>query len=55
MTKESKAPPPGICLPWDERRKDLPPAKGDEALFQKIWEDNESLAYMYIWHLLVSF
>lgn len=46
---------PGVCLSWEEKRKDLPEINGDEALFQKIWEDNEALAYLYIWHCLLSF
>ena len=46
---------PGVCVSWEEKLKELPEIKGDEKLLQKIWEDNEALAYMYIWHCLVSF
>ena len=46
---------PGICCSWEERVKELPPLLGDEALLKKIWEDNEGLAYLYIWHVLLSF
>jgi len=46
---------PGICIPWDEKRKELPNIQGDETLFQRVWEDNEALAYMYIWQVLLSF
>ena len=46
---------PGICLSWEEVRKELPAIRGDEELFKRIWEDNEALAYMYIWHLVLSF
>ena len=47
--------PPGVCIPWEEKRKELPDIKGDEELFKKIWQDNEALAYLYIWHCLLSF
>ena len=46
---------PGVCVPWEEKAKELAEIKSDEQLLQKIWEDNESLAYMYIWHCLLSF
>lgn len=46
---------PGICLSWKEVRKELSDINGDEALFKRIWEDNEALAYMYIWQLVLSF
>jgi len=54
---ESKTnkPRPGICLTWEEVCKELPDIKGDEELFKRVWEDNEALAYMYIWQLLLSF
>jgi hypothetical protein len=47
--------PPGVCVPWDEKKKELPPIVGDEALVKKVWEENDSLAYVYIWQLLLSF
>jgi hypothetical protein len=46
---------PGICIPWEQKRKELPKIQGDEELFKRIWEDNEALAYMYIWQVLLSF
>jgi hypothetical protein len=56
MTEKNKtAPKPGICLSWEEVRKELPDINGDEELFKRIWEDNEALGYMYIWQLLLSF
>ncbi len=56
MTENAKnKPAPGICLSWEEVRKELPNIQGDEALFQRIWNDNEALAYMYIWQVLLSF
>ena len=52
---KTNKPVPGICLSWEEIRKELPKINGDEELFKRIWEDNEALAYMYIWQLLLSF
>ena len=46
---------PGVCIPWEEKAKELPPITGDEQIVRKVWEDVDSLAYMYIWQLLVSF
>ena len=57
MANKKKEPKikPGVCIPWEEKVKELPKILGDEELLKKIWEDNEGLAYMYIWHCLVSF
>jgi hypothetical protein len=46
---------PGICLPFEDKLKDLAPIVGDPALFRRIWDENEFLAYLYIWHVLLSF
>jgi hypothetical protein len=54
MSKESK-PKPGVCIPWEQKRKELPQIQGDEQLMQKIWEDIDSLGYMYIWQCLLAF
>ncbi len=57
MMSEIKQPKikPGVCIPWEEKRKELPNITGDEEIFKRIWEDNEALAYMYIWQVLLSF
>jgi hypothetical protein len=47
--------PPGVCIPWEEKLKELPPLKGDAKLVQRVWEDTDSLAYTYIWQCLLSF
>ena len=49
------APRPGVCRAWAEKVRELPPIKGDEALAKRVWEDVEGLAYLYIWHVLLSF
>jgi hypothetical protein len=46
---------PGTCIPWEEKLKELPKIQGDEALYKRVWEDNEAMAYMYIWQVLLSF
>ncbi len=46
---------PGVCIPWDEKLKELPKITGDKDLVKRIWEDNDALGHMYIWHCLLSF
>jgi hypothetical protein len=47
--------PPGACVPWEEKRKELPAISGDEALVKRVWEEIDGLAYTYIWQCLLSF
>ncbi len=47
--------PPGTCIPWEEKLKELPDISGDSELIQRVWEDNDALGYMYIWQILLSF
>ena len=46
---------PGVCIPWQEKIKELPQIRGDEQLIRKVWEDVDALAYVYIWQCLLSF
>ncbi len=46
---------PGVCFPWEHKVKELPPISGDPGLVRSVWEENEGLAYLYIWHVLLSF
>jgi hypothetical protein len=46
---------PGVCIPWEEKLKELPPIKGDKELVQRVWEDVDGAGYTYIWHCLLSF
>jgi uroporphyrinogen-III decarboxylase len=48
-------PQPGVCIPWEEKLRELPPICGDPDIPRQIWNDIEGLAYLYIWHLLLSF
>jgi len=46
---------PGICIPWEEKRKELPQILGDENLLKRVWEEVESFGYLFIWQVLLSF
>ncbi|MBN2133171.1 MAG: hypothetical protein JW741_26960, partial [Sedimentisphaerales bacterium] len=46
---------PGVCLPWEDRVKNLPEITGDKALVEKVWQDIDALGNTYIWQLLLSF
>jgi len=46
---------PGVCIPWQQKRRELPENISDPELIKKIWEDVDALAYMYIWQVLLSF
>jgi len=52
---QSKGPPPGTCMPWEEKRRELPELSGDEQLVKQVWEELDALAYTYIWQCLLSF
>jgi uroporphyrinogen-III decarboxylase len=47
--------PPGMCLPWAEKVKELPEITGDPALVKRIWESTDGLGNMFIWQVLLSF
>lgn len=47
--------PPGSCLPWEQKVKELPPIAGNRELVERIWKDVDGLGYLYIWHCLLSF
>jgi len=57
MAKKADKPKrkPGVCVPWEEKVKELPKITGDAKLVQRVWEETDSLAYTYVWHCLVSF
>ena len=46
---------PGVCFPWAQKAAELPPISGDPALIERVWNEVEGLAYMYIWQVLESF
>ncbi len=48
--------PPGTCVTWDEKRKELPDEMaGDDELVKRVWEDVDALGYVYVWQCLLSF
>ena len=45
----------GVCIPWAEKSKQLPPILGDGDLARRVWEQVDMLGNDYIWQLLLSF
>jgi hypothetical protein len=46
---------PGGCIPWEEKRREIPEIPGDEALAKRIFQEIDGLGYLFIWHCLLSF
>ena len=46
---------PGACIPWEQKKAELPAISGDEALVKTVWENIDALGNMYIWQCLLSF
>jgi len=46
---------PGVCIPWEEKRRELPEMTGDKELVRRGWEEIDALGYMYVWQCLLSF
>jgi len=46
---------PGVCIPWEEKRKELPAISGDQEILRRIWESVDEFGYTYIWQCLLSF
>jgi hypothetical protein len=46
---------PGVCVPWMEKRRELPEITGDAGLIQRVWEANDALGNAFIWQCLLSF
>ncbi len=47
--------PPGVCVPWEQKAKDLPQITGDADLVRRVWEETDAMANMFVWQCLVSF
>jgi hypothetical protein len=45
----------GVCIPWEEKAKELPPVTGNPDLVRAVWERVDLLGNDYIWQLLMSF
>lgn len=46
---------PGVCFPWEEKVKTLPPITGDPNLIRQVWENIDGLGNSFIWQCLLSF
>jgi uroporphyrinogen-III decarboxylase len=46
---------PGICVPFEEKLKEMPRILGDPTVVRDVWDNLEGLAYLYIWQILLSF
>jgi hypothetical protein len=46
---------PGVCVPWETKREELPKILGDEEILRRIWGKIDALGNMYIWQCLLSF
>jgi hypothetical protein len=56
MDKEKQQPKaPGVCVPWEEKLKELPPIVSREDLVKQTWQNIDGLAYVCAWHLVLSF
>ncbi len=47
--------PAGVCIPWSEKQKELPPVQRHEEMVERIWNEIEGLGNMFIYQVLVSF
>ena len=47
--------PAGVCIPWSEKQKELPPIQRHEDMVERIWSEIEGLGNMFIYQVLVSF
>jgi hypothetical protein len=39
----------GVCVPWEDKKSELPPFQGDEAIARRAWERVDSLGYTFCW------
>jgi uroporphyrinogen-III decarboxylase len=46
---------PGVCVPWEEKVKEIPEITGDPDLVRSVWENVEALGNTFIWQCLLSF
>ena len=45
--------PPGVCMPWENKLRELPALTRDRGLCERIWKEVDSLAYSYIRNVLL--
>ena len=46
---------PGVCVPWEEKRRQWTSLPGDEDVARQVWEHTDGLANTFIWQVLLSF
>ncbi len=42
--------PPGVCVPWEEKAKELGEIKGDPEIIKNEWTKLDALTYVYLWY-----
>ncbi|MDZ4800548.1 MAG: hypothetical protein SGI92_20520 [Bryobacteraceae bacterium] len=47
-------PQPGVCRAFEEAAGTWPEIRGNRGLVEQIWNENEGLANLFIWHVLLS-
>jgi hypothetical protein len=45
----------GVCIPWEEKLREIPEISGDREIAQRVWEEIDELGNMFIWQCLLSF
>lgn len=45
----ARAPLPGVCVPFEEKLRELGGVLGDESLVRAPWEELDAAAYLYLW------
>lgn len=53
--KQKDRDPITVCIPWEQKRKEIAGEVENEEILRRVWRENESLAHTFIWHCLVSF
>jgi hypothetical protein len=41
--------PAGVCIPWEQKKTELPEFIGDEALAKSTWESVDGMGYGFLW------
>ncbi|HET6485272.1 MAG TPA: uroporphyrinogen decarboxylase family protein, partial [Spirochaetia bacterium] len=41
--------PPGVCVPWEEKRLEFPEITGDESVARRAWEAVDGMGYGFLW------
>jgi hypothetical protein len=55
QSKETTGPGAGVCIPWEEKIKEMARIQGDRELVERIWKEIDGLGNAFVWHCLVSF